>query len=104
MASRFFDYDERPSAATDASLLPQWTDSEWDVLVGVAERMRFHAGSISVRNRRRQLRSKLRIQLKYFRPAEPFSFVGVAKTLILMSLPYGAVVAVKGTLARRTHG
>ena len=65
---------------------------------------RFHAGSISVRNRRRQLRSKLRIQLKYFRSAEPFSFVGVAKTLVLMSLPYSGVVAVKGALARRAHG
>ena len=65
---------------------------------------RFHAGSISVRNRRRQLRSKLRIQLKYFRPAEPFSFVGVAKTLVLMSLPYSGVVALKGALARRAHG
>jgi glycosyltransferase involved in cell wall biosynthesis len=64
---------------------------------------RFHAGSISVRRRRRQLRSRLRIQLKYFRPAEPFSFVGVAKTLVLMTLPYSGVVAVKGALARRTH-
>lgn len=48
MVSRFFDYDDRPSTADDASLLPQWTDTEWDVLVGVAERLRFHAGSTVV--------------------------------------------------------
>jgi glycosyltransferase involved in cell wall biosynthesis len=62
---------------------------------------RFHDGSISIRNRRKQLRSKLRIQLKYFRAAEPLSFVGVAKTLALMSVPYSGVVALKGVLSRR---
>lgn len=62
---------------------------------------RFHAGSISIRNRRRQLRSKLRIQLQYFRAAEPLAFVGVARTLALMSLPYSSVVALKGALSRR---
>jgi glycosyltransferase involved in cell wall biosynthesis len=64
---------------------------------------RFHAGSISLRNRRRQLRSKLRIQLQYFRATEPLSFLGVAKTVALMSLPYSSVVAVKGVLSRRRH-
>jgi glycosyltransferase involved in cell wall biosynthesis len=62
---------------------------------------RFHEGSISIRNRRRQLRSKLRIQLKYFCATEPLSFVGVAKTLALMSVPYSGVVALKGMLSRR---
>ncbi|HKP15705.1 MAG TPA: glycosyltransferase [Gemmatimonadaceae bacterium] len=62
---------------------------------------RFHAGSISIRNRRRQLRTKLRIQLEYFRVTEPLSFVGVAKTLALMSVPYSGVVALKGALSRR---
>ena len=64
---------------------------------------RFHGGSISVRNRRRQLRSKLRIQLQYFRATEPLSFLGVAKTVALMSLPYSSVVAVKGVLSRRRN-
>jgi len=63
---------------------------------------RFHDGSISVRNRRRQLRTKLRIQLEYFRAAEPLSYYGVAKTLALMSLPYSSVVAIKGVLSRRS--
>jgi glycosyltransferase involved in cell wall biosynthesis len=64
---------------------------------------RFHGGSISVRNRRRQLRTKLRIQLEYFRAGEPLSYYGVAKTLALMSLPYRSVVAIKGVLGRRQH-
>lgn len=64
---------------------------------------RFHDGSISIRKRRRQLRTKLRIQLEYFRATEPLSFVGVAKTLALMSVPYNGVVALKGALSRRRH-
>jgi len=62
---------------------------------------RFHNGSISVRKRRRQLRTKLRIQLEYFRLGEPLSYFGVAKTLALMSLPYSSVVAIKGVISRR---
>ena len=34
-----------------------------------------------------------------FRVAEPLSFVGVAKTLVLMSVPYGGVVAIKRALS-----
>jgi glycosyltransferase involved in cell wall biosynthesis len=61
---------------------------------------RYDRNGISVRRRRRQLRSKLRIQLENFRVAEPLSFVGVAKTLALMSVPYGGVVAIKRALSR----
>lgn len=62
---------------------------------------RFDPGGLSITRRRRQLRSKLRIQLKFFRAGEPLSFVGVAKTLALMSVPYSGVVALKGALSRR---
>jgi glycosyltransferase involved in cell wall biosynthesis len=61
---------------------------------------RFDPNGISVRRRRRQLRSRLRIQLEFFRPGEPLSYVGVAKTLALMAAPYGAVVRVKNVLSR----
>ena len=64
---------------------------------------RFDHGGISVSRRRRQLRSKLRIQLRYFLVTEPLSFVGVAKTLVLMCLPYSGVVRLKGALSRRGH-
>jgi glycosyltransferase involved in cell wall biosynthesis len=62
---------------------------------------RFDPDGLSITRRRRQLRSKLRIQLKYFRGAEPLSYLGVAKTLALMAVPYGVVVALKGALSRR---
>ena len=61
---------------------------------------RFDRNGLSITRRRRQLRSKLRIQLENFRVAEPLSFVGVAKTLALMSVPYGGVVAIKRALSR----
>jgi glycosyltransferase involved in cell wall biosynthesis len=59
---------------------------------------RFDRNGLSIARRRRQLRSKLRIQLEHFRVAEPLSFVGVAKTLALMSVPYAGVVAIKHIL------
>jgi len=61
---------------------------------------RFDPGGISITRRRRQLRSKLRIQLEFFRGAEPLSYLGVAKTLALMTVPYSGVVALKGALSR----
>lgn len=61
---------------------------------------RFDRNGLSITRRRKQLRSKLRIQLENFRVTEPLSFVGVAKTLALMSVPYGGVVAIKRVLTR----
>jgi len=61
---------------------------------------RFDRNGLSVTRRKKQLRSKLRIQLKNFRVGEPLSFVGVARTLALMSVPYGGVVALKRALTR----
>jgi len=59
---------------------------------------RFDPAGISMRRRRRQLRSKLRIQLRFFRAAEPLSYVGVLRTLALMSVPYALVVRTKRLL------
>ena len=61
---------------------------------------RFDRNGLSVTRRKKQLRSKLRIQLKNFRVAEPLSFVGVARTLALMSVPYSGVVKLKRALSR----
>lgn len=60
---------------------------------------RFDRQGISIRRRRRQLRSKLRIQLRFFRAAEPLAYVGVAKTLVLLGAPYDLVVKVKRALS-----
>jgi glycosyltransferase involved in cell wall biosynthesis len=56
---------------------------------------RFDPGGISVTRRARQLRSRLRIQLAFFRAGEPMSYVGLAKTLALMSVPYRLIVPIK---------
>jgi glycosyltransferase involved in cell wall biosynthesis len=61
---------------------------------------RFDPGGLSITRRRRQLRSKLRIQLEHFRAAEPLSYLGVVKTLALMMVPYSIIVALKGGLSR----
>jgi glycosyltransferase involved in cell wall biosynthesis len=60
---------------------------------------RFDPGGISVRRRRRQLRSRLRIQLEFFRAGEPMSYVGLAKTIALMAAPYGMIVRAKRALS-----
>jgi glycosyltransferase involved in cell wall biosynthesis len=62
---------------------------------------RFDPDGISITRRRRQLRSKLRIQLEYFRGVDPLSYLGVAKTLALMTVPYSGVVALKGAISRK---
>jgi len=61
---------------------------------------RFDRNGLSVTRRKKQLRSKLRIQLKNFRVAEPLSVVGVARTLALISVPYSGVVKLKRALSR----
>lgn len=49
MATRFFDYEDHPAEPAEAALLPTWTDDDWDVLVGFAERLRFPAGTLIAR-------------------------------------------------------
>jgi glycosyltransferase involved in cell wall biosynthesis len=61
---------------------------------------RFDPAGLSITRRRRQLRSKLRIQLQFFRAAEPLSYLGVLKTFGLMIVPYSIIVALKGGLSR----
>ena len=56
---------------------------------------RFDPNGVSMRRRRRQLRSRLRIQLAFFRPGLWQSWYGVAKTLALFIAPYALVVRAK---------
>jgi len=51
--------------------------------------------SISLTKRKKQLRSRLRIQLKYFDPALKESYIGVLKTLILYLTPYNLILKLK---------
>lgn len=50
---------------------------------------------ISLTRRRQQLRSKLRIQIRYFDALELNSFVGLAMTLLLFIFPQSAVSRIK---------
>ena len=56
------------------------------------------AGGISLRRRRRQLISRLRIQAKYFDPKRLTSFWGIAVTMLLFVIPTGFVRALKRQL------
>ena len=62
---------------------------------------RFDPGGVSMRRRRQQLRSTLRIQLAYFQPTRWTSWYGVARTLGRFVLPYGWIVAMKRLATRR---
>jgi hypothetical protein len=46
-----------------------------------------NAAGISSKNRRTQLRSRLRVQLSYFQPAEPAAYAGVVRSLVTLLVP-----------------
>ena len=62
---------------------------------------RFDPAGVSVRRRRDQLRSTLRIQLAFFQPASWTSYYGLLKTLGRMVVPYSWIVALKELVSRR---
>jgi len=62
---------------------------------------RFDPAGVSVRRRREQLRSTLRVQLAFFQPATWTSYYGVLKTLGRFAVPYSWIVAIKGLTSRR---
>jgi len=62
---------------------------------------RFDPAGVSVRRRRDQLRSTLRIQLAFFQPASWASYYGLLKTLGRFAIPYSWIVALKGLVSRR---
>jgi len=64
---------------------------------------RFDPAGLSVRRRREQLRSTLRIQLEFFRPSTWASYYGILKTLGRFAVPYSLVVALKGVASRRAR-
>lgn len=62
---------------------------------------RFDPQGLSMRRRRQQLRSTLRIQLAFFRPRVWTSYYGILKTLGRFAVPYSWIVSVKALLNRR---
>jgi glycosyltransferase involved in cell wall biosynthesis len=64
---------------------------------------RFDPSGLSIRRRREQLRSTLRIQLAFFQLSTWASYWGILKTLGRFAVPYSAIVAVKGAMSRRAR-
>jgi glycosyltransferase involved in cell wall biosynthesis len=62
---------------------------------------RFDPDGLSIRRRRQQLVSTLRIQLTFFHPGRWTSYYGVAKTLGRFVVPYAWLVAFKRVAYRR---
>ncbi|SIT36332.1 Glycosyl transferase family 2 [Paraburkholderia ribeironis] len=55
-------------------------------------------GGISATRRRRQIGSTLRLQLRYFNAANPYDWLGLAKNLLHLVMPYRALQRVKRVL------
>ncbi|MFM0335523.1 glycosyltransferase [Paraburkholderia fungorum] len=55
-------------------------------------------GGISATRRRRQVKSTLQLQLRYFNAANPYDWLGLAKNLLHLVTPYRALARVKRTL------
>ncbi len=55
-------------------------------------------GGISATKRRRQIGSTLRLQLRYFNAANLYDWLGLAKNLLHLVTPYGALRRIKGRL------
>jgi glycosyltransferase involved in cell wall biosynthesis len=55
-------------------------------------------GGISATRRRRQITSTLRLQLRYFNAANPYDWMGLAKNLLHLVMPYRALQRVKRAL------
>jgi glycosyltransferase involved in cell wall biosynthesis len=62
---------------------------------------RFDPQGLSMRRRREQLRSTLRIQLAFFQPFVWTSYYGLLKTLGRFAVPYSWIVSAKAALSRR---
>jgi glycosyltransferase involved in cell wall biosynthesis len=63
---------------------------------------RYDPNGVSMRRRRTQLRSTLRIQFSYFRPGVWASYYGVLKTLGRFLVPYSWITAAKAAAGRRS--
>ncbi|HEX3379720.1 MAG TPA: glycosyl transferase, partial [Paraburkholderia sp.] len=55
-------------------------------------------GGISATKRRRQIGSTLRLQLRYFNVVNPYDWLGLAKNLLHLMMPYRALQRVKRVL------
>ena len=95
-------YSTRYPAAEDLELF--WRIARRHRVANLPETLlvtRFDPLGVSIRRRRRQLASTLRIQLRYFDPTGWESYFGIAKTLGRFLVPYAWLVAGKRALGMR---
>ena len=70
------------------------------VLPEVLTYMEYSPGGLSIAGRRQQQKERLKLQLRYFDPGSPYSFLGVARTLLAMASPQAAVFRYKRVFDR----
>lgn len=73
---------------------------ELAVLPEVLTYCEYSLSGISIARRRQQQRERLKVQLRYFNPQTPYSFLGIARTLVSMITPRVAVSGYKRLFAR----
>jgi glycosyltransferase involved in cell wall biosynthesis len=72
------------------------------VLPHVLTRCEYSRKGLSIAGRRRQQIERLRLQLRYFDAASPWSYYGLGRTLLGMLSPHAAVFRWKQTVSRLT--
>jgi glycosyltransferase involved in cell wall biosynthesis len=70
------------------------------VLPEVLTRCEYSLRGLTVTGRRRQQQERLKLQLRYFDFGSPYSFYGVARTLLSMVVPHSAVLRMKSAYPR----
>ena len=70
------------------------------VMPEVLTRCEYSLAGLTVTGRRRQQQERLKLQLRYFDFASPYSFYGVARTLVAMVVPHAAVLRMKSAYSR----
>jgi glycosyltransferase involved in cell wall biosynthesis len=70
------------------------------VLPEVLTQVEYAFNGLSIAGRRGQQRSRLKLQLRYFDPASPYSFYGIARTLAAMLVPHSIVFRFKRAYLR----
>jgi glycosyltransferase involved in cell wall biosynthesis len=89
-------YSEDVPGAEDYELFLRFTRRyRLAVLPKVLTQMEYSLTGLSIAGRRRQQWQRLRLQLRYFDPASPYSFWGVGRTLLTMALPHAIALQFK---------
>lgn len=76
-----------PHAEDYEFMLRIYNEGNIDCLDDVLVIYEKNSGSISSKNRSAQLRSRLRIQLKYLQPTSLSAYVGIARTIVTLLMP-----------------